>query len=197
MSSNCYIVIDEVSKHCLCIDPASEKSLLEIDYIEKNDLTLDFIILTHEHTDHTWGVNSLSEKYPNSKIICSETCKKNLKREVQAYFLFYFNNPDYHYTVCNVDFTCEELNWKLKWYNNEIIFVPTPGHSMGSVCIEINDRLFTGDAIMQTKPYINKRNGSKELFYDSVNKILNRYNLAIMVFPGHGEAFQLKDYPIF
>ena len=81
--------------------------------------------------------------------------------------------------------------------NTEIIFVPTPGHSMGSVCIEINDRLFSGDAIMQTKPYINKRNGSKELFYDSVNKILNRYCLDILVFPGHGEAFQLKDYPIF
>lgn len=195
MTSNCYIVVDEASKHCICIDPASEKSLREIEYIESNGLSLDYIILTHEHTDHTWGVNALSERYPKSKIICSETCKQNLKKEFQAYFLFYYDNPDYHYTVCNVDITCEDLDWKLKWCNCDVIFIPTPGHSMGSVCIEINNMLFTGDAIMQTKPYINKRNGSKALFYESLNKVLNSYQPDITVFPGHGETFQIKDYP--
>lgn len=195
MTSNCYIVVDEASNHCLCIDPASERSLREIDYIETNNLTLDYIILTHEHTDHTWGVNALSEKYPNAKIICSETCKHNLKKEFQAYFLFYYDNPDYHYTVCNVDITCEAVDWKLDWCGKRVIFLPTPGHSMGSVCIEIEGMLFTGDAIMQAKPYINKRNGSKELFYNSVEKILDSYQSDILVYPGHGEIFQLKDYP--
>ena len=36
MSSNCYIVVDEESMRCLCIDPASEKSEREIDYLEGN-----------------------------------------------------------------------------------------------------------------------------------------------------------------
>lgn len=197
MTSNCYIVVDEESKHCICIDPASEKSLREIEFIEKSGLTLDYIILTHEHTDHTWGVNSLVSRYIFAKVICSEVCRQNLTKEFQAYFLFYYDNLDYHYTVCKVDQTIEEIGWHLDWVEHAIKFVPAPGHSMGSVCIYLNGMLFTGDAVMQTKPYINKRNGSKKLFYESAKKIVEVFSSETIVYPGHGEAFKLKDYKRF
>ena len=194
MSSNCYVVVDEDSSHCLCIDPASEKSKREIAYIEQKSLTLDYIILTHEHTDHTWGVNALTERFPEAKVICSEVCKQNLAKEFQAYFLLYYDNPDYHYTVCKVDITTEEMNNHLLWQGHEIKFVQTPGHSLGSICIDLEGRLFTGDAIMQSKPYINKRNGSKELFFESVRKIIETYTAETLIYPGHGEVFQLNEY---
>lgn len=194
MSSNCYIVADEESKHCMCIDPGSEKSEHEIAYINKNGLTLDYIILTHEHTDHTWGVNSLVGQYPKAKVICSEVCKQNLKKEFQAYFLLYYDNPDYKYMVCKVDDTVENMNFNLLWQGCSINILPTPGHSMGSICIFLANRLFTGDTILQAKPYINKRNGSKELFYKSINHILNFCPNETEVYPGHGEVFKLLDY---
>ena len=193
MTSNCYIVVDEASKHCLCIDPASEKSLREIEYIEKNGLTLDYIILTHEHTDHTWGCNALVERF-GSKVVCSEVCKRNLVKEFQAYFLLYYDNPDYHYTVCKVDKTTEELGDKLKWQGYEIEFIYTPGHSMGSICLLIDKKLFTGDTLMQSKPYINKRNGSKEKFKESIQMIFNRFSREQIIYPGHGDIFLLYDY---
>lgn len=194
MTSNCYIIVDEVSKHCICIDPASEKSEREVAYIEQRGLALDYIILTHEHTDHTWGVNALVERFASTKVLCSEICKENLAKEFQAYFLFYFDNLDYQYTVCKVDSTTEELGGRMDWLGHFIHFIPTPGHSMGSVCIDIDGMLFTGDAIMQTKPYINKRNGSKALFYESARKVVVTYSLDTIVYPGHGEPFLLKDY---
>ena len=192
MSSNCYLVVDEASKHCICIDPGSEKSLREIKYIEKNELKLDYIILTHEHTDHTWGVNALVNQF-GAQVICSEVCKRNLAKEFQAYFLLYYDNPDYHYTVCKVDKTTEELGDKLDWegYNLEIVY--TPGHSMGSICLLIDEKLFTGDTVMQSKPYINKRNGSKEAFEESLELIRTKFREKQIVFPGHGEHFLLND----
>ena len=193
MSSNCYIVVDEASKHCICIDPASEKSLREIEYIEKNGLTLDSIILTHEHTDHTWGVNALVEKF-GAQVICSEVCKQNLAKEFQAYFLLYFDDPDYHYTVCKIDMTTEEMDNHLVWQGYMIEFINTPGHSMGSICILMDGKLFTGDTIMQAKPYINKRNGSKDAFKKSIRAILGRFGQDQYVFPGHGGVFRLSDY---
>ena len=193
MSSNCYLVVDEASKHCICIDPASEKSLREIEYIEKNGLTLDSIILTHEHTDHTWGVNALVEKF-GAQVICSEVCKQNLAKEFQAYFLLYFDDPDYHYTVCKIDMTTEEMDNHLVWQGYMIEFINTPGHSMGSICILMDGKLFTGDTIMQAKPYINKRNGSKDAFKKSIRAILGRFGQDQYVFPGHGGVFRLSDY---
>lgn len=192
MSSNCYLVVDEASKHCICIDPASEKSLREIEFIESNGLSLDYIILTHEHTDHTWGCNSLIEKF-GAKVICSEVCKHNLANEFQAYFLLYHDNPYYHYTVCKVDYTTEELGGHLEWEGNTVEFVYTPGHSMGSICILIDRMLFTGDTIMQSKPYVNRRNGSKEKFKESLIKIHCLFDGGQMIYPGHGEVFKLKD----
>ena len=194
MTSNCYVVVDEESGHCLCIDPASEKSEREINYIEQNHLVLNYIIITHDHTDHTWGVNALKERFEEAKVICSEVCRANLDKEFQAYFLLYYDNPDYQYTVCKVDETTEALGCHMQWQGHKIQFVPTPGHSLGSISVDIDGRLFTGDAIMQSKPYINKRNGSKELFFESVKKILDTYPTVTLVYPGHGNVFQLKDY---
>ncbi len=195
MSSNCYLIVDEASKHCICIDPGSEKSLREIDYIEKNGLTLDYIILTHEHTDHTWGCNALVDKY-GTQVICSEVCKQNLAKEFQAYFLLYYDNPDYHYTVCKVDKTTEELGDKLNWQGYDIEFIYTPGHSMGSISLLIDGMLFTGDTIMQFKPYINKRNGSVIEFEKSIKTLCILFDENQIMYPGHGDRFVLKDYKI-
>lgn len=194
MGSNCYLVVDEQSKHCLCIDPASEKSEHEIAYIEQNGLTLDYIILTHEHTDHTWGVNSLLDAYSTAKVVCSELCKEALPREAQAYFQFYYDDPNYSYNVQRVDFTTENLGWNLNWLDYQIVFIATPGHSPGSVCVAIDNMIFGGDTLMPFKPFIKKRNGgSKQQFIDSVDRIIKLYTSNTMVFPGHGELITLKE----
>lgn len=99
MGSNCYLVVDEASHHCICIDPASEKSEREISYIKENELVLDYIFLTHEHTDHTWGVNALLEKYSTAKVVCSSLCRDALPKEAQTYFLLYYDNTNYSYNV--------------------------------------------------------------------------------------------------
>ncbi len=193
MSSNCYLVIDKTSGHCICIDPASEKSEREIAFIKGRGLTIDYIILTHEHTDHTWGVNALVNSFPEVKVICSEICKQNLAKEFQAYFMLYYDNPDYHYSVCKIDETTEDLEGILFWNGCKIVFIRAPGHSLGSICVELEGRLFTGDAIMQSKPYINKRNGCKELYFESVRKIKETYSVDTKIYPGHGEVFMLKE----
>ncbi len=197
MTSNCYIVVDEESKCCLCIDPASEKSDREIPYIEDNGLQLDYIFLTHEHTDHTWGVNALLAQYPTTKVICSSLCRDALPKEAKAYFQLYYDDPNYKYNVERVDCTTEELDWQMEWNCHKIVFIPTPGHSPGSVCIAIDNVLFGGDTLMPFKPFIKKRNGgSMEQFQESVRKIIDSYPEDTLVYPGHGEVGKLKDYKV-
>lgn len=196
MTSNCYIVWDDESRRCVVIDPASEKSLREIDFINDRNLTLDYIILTHEHTDHNWGVNSLLELYPKAKVVCHEIAKVNMDMESKSYFRLYYDNPTYSYKVQRFDVVIGQEEFELDWNDITIRFIHVPGHSMGSVCILVKNWLFTGDTILQSKPYVNRRNGSKELLKESIRKILTIFDSEQMICPGHGDQFSLKNYNI-
>ncbi len=194
MGSNCYLVVDEASHHCVCIDPASEKSEREITYINGNGLTLDYIFLTHEHTDHTWGVNALLEHFPEAKVVCSTLCRDALPKEASAYFQLYYDNPEYSYNVQRIDFTTEDLDCHLDWEKHQIIFIPTPGHSPGSVCIAIDDVLFGGDTLMPFKPVIRKRNsGSLGDYRTSLMTLQSEFAPSTIVYPGHGESMSLEE----
>lgn len=194
MTSNCFIVVDEESKHCLCIDPASEKSKREIAYIEGNGFILDYILLTHEHTDHTWGVNALIEKYSSVKVICSELCKIALPKEAKAYFQLYYDDPNYSYNVERVDSTTEELGWQVAWNCHKIVFIQTPGHTPGSVCIAIDNLLFGGDTLMPYKPFIKRRNGGNRYQLEmSIEQIKSQFDGQTIVYPGHGKQYSLEE----
>ena len=193
MTSNCYIVVDEDSKHCLCIDPASEKSEREIDHIEQNGLTLDYIIVTHEHTDHTWGVNTLKKEYPEAKLICSVLCDKYAKQSSKAYFLFYYGKKGYRYELMPADLLVKE-DIILNWYDSQIRFLLTPGHSKGSMCIDINGSLFSGDTIMPYPSHLNKRDSSIPDLKESIVKLARLYNPETIIMPGHGDTITLHDW---
>lgn len=193
MTSNCYIVADEASKHCICIDPASEKSLREIEYIESKGLTLDYIILTHEHTDHNWGVNSLREHFPECKLICSEPCNKYVKKTNRAYFLFYYDDPDYRYEIASADILINNQVDAISWNGHNIKFILTPGHSYGSMCIDIDGILFTGDTIMPFKPYFNGRDSKEDDWKVSIKKIKVLYKDDTLIYPGHGDNMRFIE----
>lgn len=194
MTSNCYVVYDEKTKQCLVIDPASEKSLHEIQFIEGLRLNLDYIILTHEHTDHTWGVNALKDYYPDSKYICSKLCEKYAPKASRAYFLFYYDDPNYHYFIKPADIIIDDDNDKIEWYGHYIKFFITPGHSYGSMCIDVDGMLFTGDTIMPFKPYFNGRDSNEDDWARSINLIKTKCDLNTMIYPGHGNVLSLKEW---
>jgi len=191
MTSNCYVVADEASKHCICIDPASEKSLREIEFIERYGLSLDYIILTHEHTDHNWGVNSLRDYFPNVKLICTDTCNKYVKKTNRTYFLFYYDDPDYRYEIAPADILISQPEEIILWNGHNIKFLLTPGHSYGSMCIDIDGLLFTGDTIMPFKSYFNGRDSNEEDWKKSISLVESQYTDATLVYPGHGDVLTL------
>lgn len=194
MKSNCFILIDWNSKSCVIVDPGSEKSEREIKYIEDNNLQLDFILLTHEHTDHTWGANALKEKYPKAKLVCSELCNKYAKKASRAYFLFYYDDPHYRYELSPADILIKQEGETLNWNDKSFKFVFTPGHSRGSMCIQIDEMLFTGDTIMPFPPYFNGRDSNQDEWEDSVKKIETYCSSNCHVYPGHGQMFNLSRW---
>jgi glyoxylase-like metal-dependent hydrolase (beta-lactamase superfamily II) len=194
MKSNCFIITDWATHSCVIIDPGSEKSEREIEYIKSNQLRLDYIILTHEHTDHTWGANALKERFPLSKLVCSEVCDKYAKKDSRAYFLFYYDDPNYRYELKPADVVVKSDEDVLLWNKYNMGFIQTPGHSRGSMCIKIENMLFTGDTIMPFKPFFNGRGSNEDNWVESVIKIKNIISLDVIIYPGHGERLSFAEW---
>jgi glyoxylase-like metal-dependent hydrolase (beta-lactamase superfamily II) len=193
MSSNCYIIYDNKYSDCIIVDPASRDSLKEINFCTENGIIPSYIILTHEHTDHTWGVNSLIEKYPDLKVLCHARCASELDRQTRAYFLLYYSDTSYVYRVKRVDIQIEGNEYTKPWHDNNIFFIYTPGHSIGSMCIKIDRYLFTGDTYMpEYKSTIDKKKCSLEMYDDSMSVLKSAFDLdKVAICPGHGNFYNI------
>ncbi|WP_270570805.1 MBL fold metallo-hydrolase [Bacteroides eggerthii] len=193
--SNTYIVIN--GRRCVVIDPGSKKQDEVRDYIQNNGYSLDFIILTHEHFDHCWGVNYLLD-YFNPKVIATRLCAEWIQIP-QNYFNKLYYNSEEMYSVKQIDLTVEDIGMQLFWNDKIINFVDAKGHTNRGMCIEIDDCLFTGDTILfNTIPFLKKRYGaSKEDLYNTISKIFKIYPSNMKVFPGHGECFILGEMQFF
>lgn len=190
VDSNCYIISQDGDKNCIVIDPGEKDGEQVFTYLNVHGFTPEFIILTHEHFDHIWGVNTLKKSYP-LKLICSRYCSKKiitLKGNLSVFYdqVGFFTFP--------ADIKVEEINGELRWNNYFVKFIPTPGHTGGCVCIDIENNLFTGDFLIKdVKTRTNLPGGNKNALADSFERILNTYPGNTMVYPGHGMIFRLTE----
>ena len=63
--ANCYIVWDEVSKDAVVIDPGFGDSNI-FKYLVFERLTCKYVLLTHGHHDHVFGVPYMKKMYPRT-----------------------------------------------------------------------------------------------------------------------------------
>lgn len=191
--SNAYLVVCKKHKVCIVIDPGSIEQSDIRDYILDNGYSLDYIILTHEHFDHCWGVNSLLETF-NSKVVTTRLCAEWVKTPMNYFNKLYFNS-DKMYSVNRVDIIVEDINMNIEWHGYKIAFLDAKGHTNRSMCISIGNALFTGDTmIFNTKPLLKKKYGASfEDLKKTIDNIYSSFDKNITVFPGHGETFKLFE----
>lgn len=64
---NCYLVWDEVTREAALFDTGFEAPPI-IDLIEKNQLQLTHLFITHSHADHVAALAPIREKFPKAKL---------------------------------------------------------------------------------------------------------------------------------
>lgn len=128
--TNCYIVHEENSTDCLIIDPGYEPEIIS-SYLEEKGLTPEAILLTHCHFDHVGAVKDLAAQYD---------CKVFLDKKELAMPPMLTNGPLYYTDGYGDGDT-------LKLAGIPIQVLETPGHTPGSVCLIMEDTLFSGDTL--------------------------------------------------
>ncbi len=195
--SNAYLLIDGTGTHCIVIDPGSKHQVDICDCIKSKNLHLDYIILTHEHFDHCWGVNTLLESF-NAEVVTTKLCAEWVLTPMNYFNKLYFDS-DEMYSINKVDIIAENVGWKLNWIGEVINLIDAKGHTNRSMCVYIGGALFSGDTmIYKTKPFLKKKYGaSLEDLRLTIGNIYDKYGENTIVYAGHGEPFRLGDMRTF
>ena len=126
--TNCYVVLEEQSGLGAVIDPALCTDEL-IAAIENSGMTkLQFIILTHGHSDHILGVYDLKQKYTDAVVVIGdddEICLMNSNCSLAA-------DQGLEQHPMHADKTVKDGD-TFYFGPIEVKAVSTPGHTPGSM----------------------------------------------------------------
>ena len=194
-SSNCFVLFDKaVGQNCIIIDPGSEDNHHVYQYLKQENIIPEYIILTHEHFDHCWGVDDMRKKYPEVKLICSKICSEAIQDKKKNYSVFH-QQPGFD--LKPADIVLEDVSWMINWNGYQIRFEPAQGHSAAGILFFIDKYVFTGDTLIKGIKTVTKlKTGSKEKLLENISMLEQEKGKKMTVCPGHGETFGLDGYDL-
>lgn len=183
VGTNCFIVTNK--EKSIIIDPGHPDTRL-IDYIKKENLDIDKILLTHGHFDHIAGVDMV-RKATGAKVYISEIDApmlsdpwKNGSAMMMGMNITIDKADHYVFDKERIDFEGSVI---------DVMF--TPGHSKGSVCYRIEDAgvIFVGDTIfLRSIGRTDLYGGSIEEIENSIRSRLYSLDKNYTLLSGHGDA---------
>jgi len=176
--NNCYLIFDNKSKKAFIVDsPAPADEI--INFIQSQNLNIEFIVLTHAHFDHIGGLDSLSFPF----YIHQDDLQ--LLKDPQVNGSAFFNSS----IVVGKKPRLYKENEPLYFNSYPIEVIHTPGHTPGSVSLKLNDWLFSGDTLFFDS--IGRTDiplASQDRIIKSIKEKLLVLPSNTIVYPGHGEA---------
>ncbi|MFO0652476.1 MAG: MBL fold metallo-hydrolase [Polyangiales bacterium] len=174
-----FVVYDEASHDAVVIDPvldydpgASQTSTTSVDaiskFVEREGLTLRYVLETHAHADHLSGSQLLKRRHGAKVAIGARIT------EVQETFKAVFDlGPEFRADGSQFDRLVVDGE-TLDAGALAVKVIATPGHTPACVSYLVGDALFTGDALF-IEDYGTGRcdfpRGSAAELYDSVQKL--------------------------
>jgi len=152
-----WCLVNEETKHCIIVDPGEAKPVLA--YLKQFNLTLDALLITHHHWDHTNGIRSILKHYT---VPVFGPAKEKIVGVTHL-----INEGD----------KIELAHWPIF----EILAIP--GHTLGHIAYIGNYFLFCGDTLF-TGGCGRLFEGTAEQMLNSLNK-LSRLPDETKVFCGH------------
>lgn len=160
-----YIIVDKASQQAAIVDPAWELSTIT-DRLERLDVRLTAILLTHSHHDHVNLVNPLVDRF-GAQVYMSAL-------EIDYY----------QFTSRNLNSVQDQDVITLG--ETGIACLLTPGHTAGGLCFLSAGSLFTGDTIfIEGCGICNCPGGSAEQMFDTIQRIKKTVHPGVRVYPGH------------
>ena len=165
MQNFSYLIGDEDSKEAAIVDPGWEVDKI-INTASRYDLGIKFILITHSHYDHVDGVKEMVNATDASVYVHEKDKGEVISRGIKEI------EPLKDGAEINIG--------KIK-----VKVLHTPGHSPGSVCYLLDNKMITGDMLfVEGIGRIDLPGGDIESMYNSLQR-LKELDEKIEVYPGH------------
>ena len=183
VATNCYIGINEETKECFIVDPATCPPEF-VSYIKNAGLTVKAVLLTHGHFDHLMGLDALLKEFP-VPVYAHEAERDVLESEQLNSSASMLGQP---YSFSGADYVTNRQELRIAGFEIRVIY--TPGHTIGGCCyyIEKEKTLFSGDTLFHGSV------GRTDLPTGSMGQLVSsvRDRLFVLpddtkVYPGHME----------
>ncbi len=189
-----YVAFDPSSKDAVVIDPVldydpvlSQTSSVSAEklaaFLDAKGLKLHYILETHAHADHLSASAWLKARYPHAKVAIGERItdvQKTFGPVFDMSAAFRTDGGQFDKLLADGE-TIEAGMLRIK-------SIATPGHTPACVTFQIDDALFTGDALFM-EDYGTGRcdfpKGSADDLFTSVHEKLYAFPDATRVFVGH------------
>ncbi|MEM2003866.1 MAG: MBL fold metallo-hydrolase [Nitrososphaerota archaeon] len=184
LSTNSYLLMDTKTNETIIIDPGDEPA--KILRMLEPGLNVKAIIATHCHFDHILAVDDVREAIGAKFLIHKDDLPilEEAPRQALRWLGIKFDapNPD--------DFIGEGDELSLGDYRVKILH--TPGHSPGSICLLVNDVLFSGDTLFAgSVGRTDFLGGDFNQLIVSIREKIYVLDDDVRVMPGHGETTRL------
>ena len=153
-----YLLADTAGGTAALVDPPPNSRRYE-KLIENDDLDVTYVIITHGHGDHTWGVSEARERY-DARVVAHQSIALEIDHPV--------DDGDI-----------------LPLGNLEMRFIHTPGHTDDSICVLCERKLITGDLLFVGKVGGTDLGEGARRQYHSLHEKILKLDDDIEIWPGH------------
>ena len=200
--ANTYLLLPQSAEEAraVVIDPWRSEALYAL--LAERGISRLLVLLTHEHFDHTTGINALRDRF-EVELVCHSACAESIakvrcnrplgimgreeeKRIAQEIGLY----------ACSAERSFDDV-LALPWDGRALTMTHTPGHAKGACCITVDELCFCGDSALLGLPCITRFPGGSQEAYD---RITLPYLLSLpdttLFLPGHGVWYH-KEKAVF
>lgn len=160
-STYTYVLVDEATRDALIIDPVDEQLARDLSVLREQGLRLVWAVETHAHADHITSAGVLAE-HAGARTAAPEGC--------------------------GIGTAAVQLGHGdvLRFGDEELKALHTPGHTAGSMSYLWRGNVFTGDSLLINGcGRTDFQSGNAAALYRSITEVLFALPDATIVWPGH------------
>jgi hydroxyacylglutathione hydrolase len=186
-------VIEINDREVVIIDFGNYPLDVFVKWILTNQKKIVALILTHEHADHCYGVDSLKKKF-EFDLYCSKECEINMRNPKQNYSRYI---EEFETFGVESPAIIIEDGQTLDFNGCKFQVIHTPGHSPGSICLLSDFGVFSGDTLLNdVKSPLSFPHSNKQDYQKSLKRLNTSIEEGKIIYPGHDLKYSFKKMSI-